>query len=339
MKSKALIPALAIIALAGFSQNVVAGADSAAGAAYEQMVNGRIAVDYYNKYVYDIVDSLRDNMLSEVPERMVQADKAVESGNAYDAPSGLSNNFRNCQRVLTEPARVPNFYSKEDLALFKDGLEKIKADAGALVKICEEYSQYFRNEFKNDKGKKYLADKAKIQELVTRLNASVDAVAKRAYDMAHAGELLYWKQDRALGYFVSTMNLDTQPIRKIYEIVKNPELEKAGNTLAGDAVAKIEKYLAEFKASIAKNAELTTPALNENMAKYKKEFYVADAKEFVEQLEKDAIPHLKEKGALTSADVSRATGHCRNLLQDYAKFIDQYTYNGGIAIKNSGSED
>lgn len=331
MKKELLFLACAIVG----SNGIVYGAantEKAADAAYEQMVDGRIAVNYYNDYLQEIAADARHYLVDELTKAMERIDTFVANGKFDGGAPSFSSNWRNAKDVLKLPTRVPNWYAADDLKLFKDGIEQIRKDTGELLKICEELQKYFQYNggWKEDKCQKYTAHKPRIQELLTNLKKTTDAVDKRALDMALVGEKLFWDQDRALGYFVKTMKADVDAVYALAALIKNPGLQKEGNTDAPKTLAEIEKLLATLKESMEKNATLGTPLLGEKLKAKKDKFYTLWLKQFITSVEEDVLPVLK-KGVLKADTADRV--HADNVGRHYDEFIVIYTNEGGVAIK------
>jgi hypothetical protein len=301
-------------------------------AAYEQKVNGRIAVDYYNQYLQEIVVDARGYLADELTKTMGRLDKFVAEGNFDGGAPGFPGNWRNAKGILTLPTRVPNWYSAADQKLFKGGIDQLRNDTGELFKICEDLQKYFQYNggWKEDKCRKYTGLKSRMQTLVASVKKNADALDGRALEMAVAGEKLYWEQDKALGYFVRTMKADVDHVHAIDALIKNPGLQKEGGADAAATLPKIENLLGALKESLEKNTALGTPALTEKLKQEKDRFYSHWLKDYVEAAEKYILPGLK-KGILKESDIDRVNAD--NIGRRYDDFIDLYTYGGGIAIK------
>jgi hypothetical protein len=105
-------------------------------AAYEQMVNGRIAVNYYNEYLQEIVVDARHYLAEELTGVMERIDQFIAEGKYDRGTPGFPGNWRNAKEILNLPTRVPNWYAAADLKLFKDGIDQIKKDTDELSKYA-----------------------------------------------------------------------------------------------------------------------------------------------------------------------------------------------------------
>ena len=336
--ARSLACAMLACATLAFTGHPAATRASAAGiepdAAYERMVDGRIAVNYYNHHLQEIIPIIRFSFLRSLTENMEQIDKFIAADNYNRGSPGFSGNWRNAQKVTAMPVRVPSWYPSADQKLFKDGLAQINKDAGELLKLCEEFQEYFRGNgpWKDDKCKKYTAARPRLQSLIDSLRKTTGALDQRALEMALAGEKLFWEQDKALGYFVSTMKADVDNALALEALLKNPELQKEGNSAAAATLPQVEKLLATLKQSREQNAALSTPMLTDDMKRHKDRFYADWVKDVIERTEKNILPGLKA-GILKKSDADSMGGNFSNLSRGYDDFIDSYTYKGGVAIK------
>jgi len=330
---KKLSRALAALLLASALQLFSPSAFSTApDAAYERMVDGRIAINYYNYYLQNIIVDARTYLVDELTDTLAKFDKFVAEANYDRGAPGFTDNWRNAKDILDLPTRVPNWYSGADQQLFKTGIDQIRKDTAELIKLCEPLQAYFQYNggWKDDKCQKYIDARPRLQSLIDDLRKNTDTLDKRALEMALTGEKLLWAQDKPLGYFVSTMKTDTDNAAALEALLKNPELQKTGNTAAATALPQVEKLLATLKDSLAKNAALTTPALSDALKKQKDRFYDMWLKKFIATAEEDTLPAL-QKGVLTDSDTDRLRAD--NVARAYDEFIDYYTRDGGIAIK------
>ena len=319
------------LALACATPTLAADAARSPDSAYERMVDGRIAVNYYNNYLQDIIVKARDDLVDELTNTMAKLDKFVAAGKYDRGSPGFLDNWRNAKNIATIPTRIPNWYSDADQKLLKTGLDAIRTDTAELLKICETLQPYFEYNggWKDDKCQKYIDAKPRLQSLVGDLRKNLDALDHRALEMAQTGEKLFWEQDKSLGYFVSTMKTDVDNAIALDALVQNPDLQKTGNTAAADTLPKVEKLLAALKDSRAKNAALTTPALSDDLKKQKDHFYNLSLKTFIDHVEQDTLPAL-QKGVLKERDAYLRSD---NVGRAYDDFIAYYTRDGGIAIK------
>ncbi|OAM91504.1 hypothetical protein OH491_23590 [Termitidicoccus mucosus] len=334
MKTKLLILACVLAAPGVITRHATAADGIAPDAAYEQMVDGRIAVNYYNEYLQEIVVDARSYLVKGLADAMGHLDEFVAKGDYGHGGPVFSSNWRNAKDILSLPTRVPDWYAAADLKLFKNGIDQIRKDTDETLKLCEDLQKYlqYNGGWKNDKCQKYTDARPRLQTLLASLQKNTDALDRRALEMALAGEKLYWAQDKALGYFVATMKADTDTAAALETLVQNPELQKEGNTAAAATLPKAEKLLETLKASLAKNANLVTPMLGDSLKNNKERFYNQWLKDFIESAEKYIMPGLK-KGVLKADESERLHGAGDNLGRHYDDCIATYTYNGGIAIK------
>ena len=332
MKKSLLLFALAFV----WATRALA-ADAAPDPAYERMVDGRIAVNYYNRYLQDIVVNARLYLADYMTDSMKNADRFIAEGN-YDrgAPGfrGGDNSWQHEKDILTLPTRVPASFSDADQKLFKTGIDQIRADTGEIMKIANELHDYLGSSggWKDDKCQKYIAVKPRLEALVADLRKNIDTVGTRALEMARAGQKLYWEQDKEFGYFIRTMQADVDTAQAIVDLVKNPELLKPGNTAAAGTLPKVEALVDTLKQSAATNATLTTPILDArgggDMKRYKENFYTRDIESFIEKIERDIIPGLK-KGILKPGDVDDRFS-AGSMKGTFRRFLESYP---GVTIK------
>jgi hypothetical protein len=296
------------------------------------MVDGRIAVNYYNDYLQEIAADARHYLVEELTKAVEHIDAFIAEGKFDGAAPVFSSNWRNAKGILELPTRVPNWYAAADLKLFKDGIDQIRKDTGELLKICESLQGYlkYNGGWKEDKCQKFTDQKPRILELLASLRKNADTMDKRALEMARVGEKLFWEQDKSLGYFVKTMKADTDKVYALSALIKNPNLQKEGNTDAPQTLAEVEKLLATLKESIEKNATLVTPVLTDELKRKKEKFYTLWLKQYVESVEKDVLPELK-KGILKADSADRP--NASNVGRHYDSVIASYTHGGGVAIK------
>jgi hypothetical protein len=331
MKIRFIAIAIALAAPCGITRGAT-GDGAGTDAAYEQMVNGLIAVNYYNEYLQEIIVDARHYLAEGLTEAMERLDQFVSAGKYDGASPVFTSNWRNAKEILSLPTRVPNWYAPADLKLFKGGIDQIRKDTDELLKMCEELQKYFQYNggWKEDKCGKYTSLKPRMKELVASVGKSTAALDRRALEMAVAGEKLYWARDKALGYFVRAMKADVDNVHAIEALIKNPALQKEGNADAAATLPKIEKILAELKKSLEENTTLSTPALTEDLKKKKDRFYSYWIKKIVEDTGQHILPGL-QKGLLTADDIDRVRADY--IGRAYDEFITIYTYDGGVAIK------
>ncbi|MDR2862533.1 MAG: hypothetical protein LBV54_01455 [Puniceicoccales bacterium] len=285
----------------------------------------------YNAYVRDVLQ-YAETIIDDIVKYTQRTDDFIgKSSNSAPSWSFSRDSFEKLGKITT---RVPNWFSKEDVALFRDNIDLLKTNTAALLKISDELKVYFvhNGPHKADEGKKYVELKAGLETLTTATQKAYDAIRKRSLELADAAETRLAAAN-SLGSFFLALREDLASAGEINAILSSPDLAKGDAAIGKSAAEKVTALLAKYKESTEKNAKRSHRELVEDTLEKRNRFY-ADSADFVKEIETRVLPELTTKGSISSSESSRLSGLYGNVVSSYNRFVNSYNYrNQGHAIE------
>lgn len=300
---------------------------------YERAAEARIKIKYYN-YIFDLLHSTK-YFTENITKHLRASDEYVAKNDTSKAAPNWNISTSNEDDIPGNPMRVPNWFAKDDLKLFREGLDNIKTDITLLIGAVKELRPYYayNGTYKTDDNKQYTTLQPKIKAAVERVEKTVPGLIDRAKDMANEAEQ-FLAQENVLGRFLLQLKNDLEAAGAVGALLNNPDLEKEGNTLAKDIQAQTDELIKQFKDTTAAHASISNRALTEDIQKAYIRFY-ENCADFAKEYEKNVQPDLAKKGFLSSSNKSRITGCLSNVYRSYDQYVSYYNYQGGHAIKRA----
>jgi hypothetical protein len=310
--------ALACATTAGFAADTQPDAAAAANAAAESRIHIK-----YTTYISDVLN-YADTVLDEIASATKRTDAfAAKTADSPPSWSFSRDSFEKLGQFIT---RVPNWFPKDDLALFRSNIDLLKSNTAELLKLSNELRTYFGRDgaYKTDSGKQYAALKPKLDKLTADAVKARDAIRKRSIELADAAESSL-AAVTPLGAFLLALRDDLARVNAINAALTAAEAAKTDPAAAKAVAEKIAPLLKAFKESAAKNATRSHRELAESRLETRDRFYT-DSAAFVKYIEETLLAGAKTKGTFSDSNYSSLRGLHGNVVSSYNKFVVSYNY-------------
>jgi len=296
---------------------------------------GSAAIAFHNKLV-DFSKLAREPLrkivqTSKDAAEFVERDTGPSSKPRWDMPLlGINPYEKLAKNTLAAPASFP----KADQEFFNTRIKLAKDSAAELNKIINTLKAYYNAEdYKDDKHKKFLDLKPRIQTLVEQIATATDEMGARSEEIASAAEREALKKD-PIGIYILNMRDIMAKVEQQMDYLADDRMN-CGNE---------NKTPAETAANIAKTKDLvaSADALSTEIASMAEKFKAADMtalkkrptlakdyEDFFKRLDEQQgevrknIRFAKEHGGIgTASDIKNLAGTVRDVVQGHNDFID-----------------